>query len=204
MGRNRRHLRRRFLNVLVVVLLASTAASGDARAQNIDPEVAKRIEDLRAEARAEASRREITDFVSDNFWETPAGRRHMARLRREAFVEAMSRFAELGAERWETRYDERQRRIVLEHERMAEDLGNAVEDIADYIEREYRLEDIEVATSAVDGPVDERIRTIQSAIRDVLPGIMEIVGGEVLDAVKFVEVRESLARIAALAESLHD
>jgi hypothetical protein len=181
------------------------AGSSPSLAQTADQsEIRRRIDERQAQAREEASRRDIANFVSSNYWDTPAGRRQVARMRREEFQQAMSRFVELGTEPWETRYDERRRRVVLADEDQAEDLEDAVEGIMDYIERAHRLEDIEVDVPAADEALDERIRGIQALVREVLPGIESVVGGDLLDVVKFVEVRESLARIHALSRSLGD
>jgi hypothetical protein len=199
-SRNDRRTFRPF--VLLVLLLAGSSPS---LAQTTDEgEIRRRIEERQAQAREEASRRDIANFVSSTYWDTPAGRRQVARMRREEFLQAMSRFVELGTEPWETRYDERRRRIVLADEDQAEDLEDAVEGIMDYIERAHRLEDIEVDVPAAGEALDERIRGIQAMVREVLPGIGSVVGGDLLDVVKFVEVRESLARIHALSRSLGD
>jgi hypothetical protein len=200
LSRNDRRTFRPF--VLLVLLLAGSSPS---LAQTTDQgEIRRRIEERQAQAREEASRRDIANFVSSTYWDTPAGRRQVARMRREEFLQAMSRFVELGTEPWETRYDERRRRVVLADEDQAEDLEDAVEGIMDYIERAHRLEDIEVDVPAAGEALDERIRGIQAMVREVLPGIGSVVGGDLLDVVKFIEVRESLARIHALSRSLRD
>jgi hypothetical protein len=200
LSRNDRRTFRPF--VLLVLLLAGSSPS---LAQTTDQgEIRRRIEERQAQAREEASRRDIANFVSSTYWDTPAGRRQVARMRREEFQQAMSRFVELGTEPWETRYDDRRRRVVLADEDQAEDLEDAVEGIMDYIERAHRLEDIEVDVPAADEALDERIRGIQAMVREVLPGIGSVVGGDLLDVVKFIEVRESLARIHALSRSLRD
>ena len=162
----------------------------------------------RAEAVARAERAAAVAgaaAITDNWWDTPAGRRRYAQLRQEDFDKDLARFEELGVEPWPSTYDASSGRwIVADIEDRSKELEEATSGIIEFIEWQDSVEAGDNEALSQEEDVRVRLERIQQMAASVRPKITEVTSGTVLNVVMFIDVLQDLSDIRTLARSLRE
>jgi hypothetical protein len=143
--------------------------------------------------------------ITDNWWDTPAGRRQYVQLRLEGFDKDLVRFDRFGIEPWTSTYDGSSGQwTVQDIDVRSKELKEATSGVIDFIEWLLNVKAGEDPSPPQDVDVQVRLERIQQIATRVRPRIIEVTTGEVLDIFLFAEVLQDLSEVRALATNLHD